>query len=235
MPETVAAASRPGLSRPGLSLKVSDLRVTAADRELLRLDALDLSAGQVMAVRGPSGAGKSTLLHALAGLLEGVTGRVDWGGTDIVAMTASARAAFRSRQIGMIFQDHKLFEELSAIDNAAIMETFAPDRPAIRRRAAETLAALGISDLTRRVSSFSGGERQRISVARALASDPPVILADEPTASLDRGNADRLIEDLMTLVRRDGRTMLVVSHDPALIGAAGNVLDLTDGHRADAA
>jgi ABC-type lipoprotein export system ATPase subunit len=196
---------------------------------LLTLPALTLTAGQALAIRGPSGAGKSTLLFAMAGLTLGTSGRISWGETDILALNAARRAAFRRLNIGLIFQDHQLFEELSALDNAAIMASFAPDRAAIRTRAAAALEALGITDLYRRAESFSGGERQRIAVARALAHDPAILLADEPTASLDRANADRLIADLMALVRRDGRSLIVVSHDPALHDAADAILDLADG------
>jgi ABC-type lipoprotein export system ATPase subunit len=123
----------------------------------------------------------------------------------------------------LIFQDFLLFEELGALDNAALAAAFAPraDRGPLRQRAADWLDRLGLGQAgTRRADSFSGGERQRIAVARALSNDPAVILADEPTASLDRASADRLIDDLAAL-RATGRTLIAVTHDAALAHAHG--------------
>lgn len=211
-----------------MRLEVSDLAVALGGRTLVSVPRLTVSAGEAVAIRGPSGAGKSTLLLALAGLYP-ATGRILWDGVDLNPLGAAARARFRREHIGLVFQDHQLFEELSALDNAAIAAAYSPDRARLRARAAEALAALGVVDHSRRAATFSGGERQRIAVARALAHDPAAILADEPTASLDRANADRLIADMVALVRRDGRTLIAVSHDPALHAAADRVIDIVDG------
>ncbi|MFY8047512.1 MAG: ATP-binding cassette domain-containing protein, partial [Erythrobacter sp.] len=208
----------PAPDRPGLPLAVAGLRVSAeAGRVLVSLPALDLPAGASLAIRGPSGAGKSTLLHALAGLLE-AEGTVRWGETEILALPPARRAAFRRAHVGLVFQDFLLFEELDAEANAALAAGFAPapERAPIRARARRALDRLGLGGVAGRpAASFSGGERQRIAIARALANDPAVILADEPTASLDRAAADRLIEDLVALARDEGRTLVVTSHDPA--------------------
>lgn len=227
MPATAASDAR------GLALAVSDLRVTApGGRVLLSLPGLDLPAGRSLAVRGPSGSGKSTLLHALAGLLTDVEGTVRWGKTDLLSLPATARAAFRRTRVGLVFQDFLLFEELGAEANAALAAGFAPpaQRAAIRQRARSALNRLGLEGASGRLAaSFSGGERQRIAIARALAHDPAVILADEPTASLDRAAADRLIDDLVALSQHEGRTLVVVSHDPALTERLDQSVEIVDG------
>ncbi len=198
---------------------------------LLTIPSLIVRSGCAVALRGPSGAGKSTLLHALCGLIRVAGGRVLWGGRDIAAMSDSDRARFRRDSVGLVFQDHLLFEELSAAGNAALPALYAPagTRPAIEARGAEILARLGITDVVRPAGSYSGGERQRIAVARAMATDPVVILADEPTASLDRANADRLSDDLLALTRDRGRMLIAVSHDPEFHAKADRVIDLRDG------
>jgi len=217
----------------GLALSVRGLVVEGdRGRELLRLEELDIPAGSRIGIRGPSGAGKSTLLYALAGLLRPKAGRVSWGGDAISGLNATERARFRRERVGMIFQDFLLFEELPALGNAALAASYA-DRSArarIAAGAAEMLAHLGLGDhKDRAVDTFSGGERQRVAVSRALAGDPPIILADEPTASLDRAAADRLIEDLAGLAEARGKTLIAVSHDNALHERMDRVLDMVDG------
>jgi len=214
-------------------LEVSNLRVTGdGGRRLLSVDRLEIRAGSAVVVRGPSGAGKSTFLYALAGMIAPETGQICWGDTDIAPLPEAARAAFRCRNMGFVFQEHLVFEELSAAENAAIAALYSGRalRGKIRDRAATELVRLGLGGVgTRRSDTFSGGERQRIAVARALAGDPGIILADEPTASLDRDNADRLAEDLVTLARTEGRTLIAVSHDPALHDRADRIIDIVDG------
>jgi ABC-type lipoprotein export system ATPase subunit len=217
---------------PAPPLSVRDLLVRAPDgRALLRVARLDLAPGEALGVRGPSGAGKSTLLHTLAGLLRAAEGSVRWGDADLAAMGEGARDAFRRRTMGLVFQDFLLFEELSPLDNAAVAAAWSPaaERAALRARAAALLARLGVPPEARSVASFSGGERQRVAAARALAADPPVILADEPTASLDRAAADRLVADLLGLARERGRSVVAVSHDPAVAAAVDRVVEVVDG------
>ena len=216
-----------------LDLSVRDLTVTGdGGRVLLRVDSLDIPAGTRVGIRGPSGAGKSTLLHALAGLLRPASGSVRWGETDLAGLGEAARARFRRETVGLVFQDFLLFEELSAAGNAALAAAFSEKarRGPIAAGAAAMLDHLGLAGHAHRsVSSFSGGERQRVAVSRALAGDPPIILADEPTASLDRAAADRLIEDLARLSPERGKTLVAVSHDAALHARMDRVLDLVDG------
>ena len=227
-------------ARAGLPLSVRGLVVRGeGERVLLDLPALDASPGEALAVAGPSGAGKTTLLNALAGLVRPTEGSVRWGGTDIAALAEGARTAFRRVHLGLVFQEPLLFEELDARANAALARAWAPcpERGPMARRAAGLLSALGLpTDPERRaagpgrsVASFSGGERQRVAVARALAADPAVLLADEPTASLDRASAATLADVLMCLAEEEGRTLIVVTHDEALIARATRVLRLDGG------
>ncbi|MBY6006558.1 ABC transporter ATP-binding protein [Salipiger bermudensis] len=221
----------------GLALSISDLRVTSdRGRQLLAVPKLELPAGALVGIEGPSGAGKSTLLYALAGLLT-ATGQVRWGDADVLRLDAEQRARFRAERIGMIFQDFLLFEELDAADNAALTALFRPrtERAALRARARARLASLGLGEqgLDRTVASFSGGERQRVAIARAMAAEAPVLLADEPTASLDRAAADRLIDDLIGLARATGTTLIAVSHDTRLISRMDRILTIEDGALTD--
>lgn len=206
-------------------------------RVLLDLPALSVPAGGTLAVTGPSGAGKSSLLHALAGLLKPRAGRVLWGETDLAALPEPARARFRRERLGLVFQDHLLFEELDALGNAAVAAAFAPRarRAAIRAEAGRWLGRLGLGE--RRdptVRPLSGGERSRVAMARALAHRPAALLADEPTASLDRAAASRLAGDLLA-VAAEGRTLVVATHDAHLAGRMGRELRLAFGRPADAA
>jgi ABC-type lipoprotein export system ATPase subunit len=216
----------------GRGLTVSNLRVGGdGGRTLLNVDRLIIEPGQAVGIRGPSGAGKSTLLFALAGLAIIAEGSVAWGDTDIAHLKEEQRAAFRRETIGMIFQDFLLFEELSAAENASLAGSFSARsrRGDIAGRATMTLERLGVGAEVRSVASFSGGERQRVAVARALATDPAIILADEPTASLDRAAADRLIDDLVALAREGGKTLIAVSHDPAVHARMDRLIDVADG------
>ncbi len=216
-----------------LPLRVEGLLIVASEgRTLLEVPRLDLPAGGALAITGPSGAGKSSLLHALAGLLRPSRGRICWGSTDLAHLSEAACARFRREQVGLVFQDFPLFDEVGALGNAAVTAAFAPvaERAAIRAGAEAWLARLGLRGRSdRSVRTFSGGERQRVAVARALAHAPAVILADEPTASLDRISADRLIDDLLALVAEGERTFIAVTHDLRLAERLGRELKLADG------
>lgn len=214
------------------ALTIEGLTVRAQDgRILLDVPQFALAPGTSLGIRGPSGAGKSTLLYALAGLLDNVDGRIVWGTTEISRLSPSQRASFRNQNIGMIFQDFLLFEELGAAENASISAMFSPraQRKSLSLRAKTQLDRLGISSSPRDVTSFSGGERQRVAVARAIATDPDILLADEPTASLHREAADRLIQDLVALVKQGGKTLVAVSHDPAFLARMDRVIEIADG------
>ena len=219
--------------RRGATLRVEELRVDAQEgRRLLHVPRLDVAAGEFVCVAGPSGAGKSTLLFALAGLLERASGLASWNGMNLIAMSERARVAFRGERIGLVFQDFLLFDELGALDNAALGGRWrvAGERREIEERARDLLTCFGLDPEERRaVEHRSGGERQRIAVARALAADPIALLADEPTASLDRAAADRLVETFREIAATRRCTLIAVSHDPAMHAAADRLVTISDG------
>lgn len=154
-----------------------------------------------------------------------------WDMIDLYSLSSPQRDTFRNNHIGMIFQDFLLFEELGAAENASLSAMFRPraQRKALQQRAVDQLGRLGIAPSQRNVTSFSGGERQRVAVARAMAADPDILLADEPTASLHREAADMLIEDLVVLVKQGGKTLVAVSHDSAFLARMDRVIDIADG------
>lgn len=212
-----------------LSLCLRELVVTSDHgRVLLQVPQFDLTAGQALGLRGPSGAGKSTFLFAISGLIP-VQGQVQWGDHDFGNMRDLAQ--FRSSQMGMVFQDLLMVEELTAFENAAVSALFRPaaQRAKIRDTARKALQGFGVAALDHSVTRQSGGERQRVAVARALAHDPAAILADEPTASLDRVTADAVIDDLLAQVRGAGKTLIVASHDPVLLARLDRVITLESG------
>ena len=176
---------------------------------------LDVAAGEMVAVVGPSGVGKSTLLHLIGLLDRPERGRIVLDGVQTDDLDASARAELRNHVIGFVFQHHHLLEELDALDNVALPLRIAGESGrAARERAAELLDAVSLSD---RVSHFpdqlSGGEQQRVSVARALAMRPKLLLADEPTGNLDSANAERLFQLVTELHLKAGLTSIIVTHN----------------------
>lgn len=221
-----------------LPLTVTDCKVRGdRGRVLVSVSSLSLAPGTSLGIQGPSGAGKSTLLYALAGLLNDVDGAIRWGDTELLGLSTAQRTRFRAAHIGMIFQDFLLFDELGALANASLPAMYAPraDRAALRARARALLHHLGIATTPRAVDSFSGGERQRVAIARALANDAAILLADEPTASLNRESADALITDLVAGVREQGKTLIAVSHDANLLARMDRVIQLVDGQIRSAA
>ncbi len=183
--------------------------------------------GRITTISGPSGSGKSTLLYVLAGLLPPGDGRVTLNGTNLYAMSERRRDAWRRTNIGFIFQDFHLIDELSPLANATLPATFGP-APGVRERAAQLLERLGVPAERQTIAQLSRGERQRVAVARALAFDPPVVLADEPSASLDRAATAELVSILAGLAK-EGRTVVVASHDPDIRAASHHVFHLQHG------
>jgi putative ABC transport system ATP-binding protein len=184
---------------------------------------------QTVAVVGPSGSGKSTLLGLMAGLDRPTSGVIELDGTDITRLSESAMARFRREKVGYIFQSFHLIPTLTARDNVAVPLELRGDRDAAAR-AAELLAAVGLAD---RVDHYpvqlSGGEQQRVAVARAFACRPPILLADEPTGNLDSATGAQVIQLLLALHRDHGTTLVLVTHDPALAGFMERVVSLRDG------
>jgi len=183
--------------------------------------------GEWVAVMGPSGSGKSTLLNILGCLDTPTEGRVIVEGQDLAALSAAERARFRAERLGFIFQQHHLVPYLSAVENVMLAQYF--HSLADEREAADALRCVGLGDrLYHLPSQLSGGEQQRVCIARALINQPSLILADEPTGSLDEVN-ETIVMSLMAKLHREGRTMVVVTHDPAIARMAERRIELHHG------
>ncbi|HSO22496.1 MAG TPA: ABC transporter ATP-binding protein [Chondromyces sp.] len=186
--------------------------------DVLRDLDLEVPAGRLLAVVGPSGVGKSTLLH-LVGLLDRPdAGTLQLEGRDVGALDGEERALLRNRLVGFVFQHHYLLDELDALDNIALPLRIAGRRaPAARARASELLEAVGLSDRGHHYpDQLSGGEQQRVAVARALAMQPRLLLADEPTGNLDRANSEQVFALVRELHLKAGLTSIIVTHDEEL-------------------
>ncbi len=205
--------------------------LTAAGQAVTILDRVSFTipAQQSVAIVGPSGSGKSTLLGLMAGLDQPTSGVITLDGTDITAMTESRMAQFRREKIGYIFQSFHLIPTLTAIENVAVpLELSGENRAG--ERAAELLSAVGLSDrMGHYPVQLSGGEQQRVAVARAFACRPPILLADEPTGNLDSSTGAQVVELLLSLHRDHGTTLVLVTHDVALASSMQRVLSLRDG------
>jgi putative ABC transport system ATP-binding protein len=215
----------------GLLLEGRDLRLSFGTQTILDIPALSVSPGTICAISGPSGSGKSSLLYLLSGLIAGGSGTVLWSGTDLMAKGEAARDRWRREHAGFIFQDFHLFDELSPLSNVLVSGWFSRFSAAPRRaRAQALLESLGVPMERRRTSLLSRGEQQRVAIARSLLGDPPVLFADEPTASLDGVAGAVVIDTLREAARRDGRTVIVATHDDALKAVADQLVTLEHGH-----
>ncbi|MEU8176207.1 ABC transporter ATP-binding protein [Microbispora hainanensis] len=195
---------------------------------------LDVPAGQTLAVTGPSGCGKSTLLQLLGGLDRPTEGEVWLGGMRIDHLTERALARLRRRSVGFVFQAYHLMYELSAAQNVELPALLAGASPrAARRLARELLQQVGLAGRARHLpSELSGGQRQRVAVARALANDPLVVLADEPTGNLDSAATHDILR-LFDELRAAGQTLVMVTHDERVAATADRVISMRDGTLAD--
>jgi putative ABC transport system ATP-binding protein len=207
--------------------------VTSGDRPLTILQPLDLTIppGQFVAIVGPSGSGKSTLLGLLAGLDAPSTGSIAVDGVDITTLGEDGLAKLRGEKIGFVFQFFHLVPSLTAFENVLVPMEIAGRRDAVPR-AKQLLEEVGLSGRGHHYpSQLSGGEQQRIAIARALANDPPIILADEPTGNLDSVTGRHILDLLLGVHRTRKSTLILVTHDPELAALADERLVLRDGAR----
>jgi len=209
----------------------------AAAAPVLRGVTLAIAPGESLAVIGPSGSGKSTLLNIMGTLDRPTRGRVLLEGRDLANLDDEALAAVRNRRIGFVFQLHHLLPQCTALENV-LVPTLAPGatRSAADADARTLLARVGLTErLSYRPGQLSGGERQRVALARALINRPAILLADEPTGSLDRASAEELGSILAELNHADGMTLVVVTHSAALASQMSRRLELRDGRLAPVA
>jgi putative ABC transport system ATP-binding protein len=214
-------------------IRVRDLvmRLPSGGRSLTILDGitLDVAAGELLAITGPSGSGKSTLLGLVAGLDRPSSGSIVVGGVDITRLDEDALARFRRETLGYVFQSYHLIPTLTAVENVAVPLEIA-GAPNALARARALLDDVGLGDRAHHYPvQLSGGEQQRAALARAVALDPGLLLADEPTGNLDSATGTRIIELLLEQRRRRGATLVLVTHDDALARHADRVVVLRDG------
>jgi lipoprotein-releasing system ATP-binding protein len=216
-------------------LQTTDLRrsFTQADVTIHVLRGVDLSVmpGEIVALLGPSGSGKSTLLQAV-GLLEGgFEGSIRLQGKEAAELDDEGRTEMRRNALGFVYQFHHLLPEFTARENVILPQLVHGAEPeAARARADELLGKLGLSDrLEHRPSKLSGGEQQRVAVARALANRPPLVLADEPTGNLDEATADTVLGEFLSLVRGEGSAALVATHNERLAKKMDRIVRLQEG------
>ena len=205
--------------------------------DVLRGVDLKLRKGEIVALLGPSGSGKSTLLQA-AGLLEGgFGGRIVIDGQEAADLSDASRTALRRDRLGFVYQFHHLLPDFSARENVVLPQlVFGAERSAADARAGELLGALGLgARLDHRPSQLSGGEQQRVAVARALANRPVLVLADEPTGNLDEETSARVLDEFLRLVRSQGSAALVATHNRALAARMDRIVRLDHGLLVDGA
>ena len=199
--------------------------------EVLKGVDLRVERGEIVSIVGPSGAGKTTLLQILGTLDEPDEGLVMVDGVDLIRMNEKEKASFRNRKLGFIFQFHQLLPEFTALENVMIPALMAgKDTGAVKTKAEELLKYLQLSDrLEHKPSELSGGEKQRVAVARALINNPQIILADEPSGSLDSKNKEELHRLLFDLRDKFGLTIIIVTHDKELAGLSDRIIEMKDG------
>ncbi len=212
-------------------IELIDIRKSFGSLEVLKGINLYISQGEVVSIVGPSGAGKTTLLQILGTLDHPDSGRILFDGVDVAAYKEKQLSAFRNNHIGFVFQFHQLLPEFTALENVMMPALIqGKSMGEARRRAAEMLDYMGLSDrVTHKPAELSGGEKQRVAVARALVNRPQVILADEPSGSLDTHNKEELHKLFFDLRDKLGQTFIIVTHDEALAATTDRTIHLRDG------
>lgn len=212
-------------------IQLHDIRKSFGSLQVLKGIDLTINQGEIVSIVGPSGAGKTTLLQIIGTLDRADSGRVLFDGVDVSVYNEKQLSAFRNRHIGFVFQFHQLLPEFSAVENVMMPALIAGASMAdARRRAMEMLDFLGLIDrATHKPAELSGGEKQRVAVARALVNRPQVILADEPSGSLDTQNKAELHQLFFDLRRDLGQTFIIVTHDEELAATTDRTIRLRDG------
>ncbi|HEU4725534.1 MAG TPA: ABC transporter ATP-binding protein [Candidatus Eisenbacteria bacterium] len=227
-PATSAPPAAPAIEAEGLSMTYVG---SAVPVEVLRDVTLSVSPGEMVAIVGASGSGKSTLLHLLGGLDTPSAGSIRVRGQALTGLGEDERSRLRARTVGFIFQFHQLLPEFTALENAMMPGWITGDPPeTVRARAAALLEGLGLgARFEHKPSELSGGEQQRVAVARALHHRPAVLLADEPTGNLDRPATDALLKILDRYRVDESQAIVIATHNPDVARAAGRVVALEDG------
>jgi lipoprotein-releasing system ATP-binding protein len=199
--------------------------------EVLRSVSLDIIKDQISVIIGASGAGKSTLLHMLAGLDRPDSGNVYYNEKDIFKFSDDKLARFRNKNVGLVFQFHHLLPEFTALENVAIPQMIdGKSLNAASRKAKELLESVGLNErINHKPAELSGGEQQRVAVARALVNDPEVIFADEPTGNLDSTNSEAIHNLIVELRNKFRKTFVIVTHNKGLVRLADKIFEMKDG------
>lgn len=212
-------------------IEIKDIHKSFGALQVLRGIDVTIKRGEIVSIVGPSGAGKTTLLQIAGTLDRPDSGKVLYDGVDVLSLSEKKLSEFRNRSIGFVFQFHQLLPEFTAIENVAIPAMIKGDsQQAALRRAGELLDYLGLGGrASHKPSELSGGEKQRVSVARALVNSPDVIFADEPSGSLDTKNKQELHKLFFDLRKEFGQTFVIVTHDGSLASVSDRVLEMRDG------